>query len=176
MKKHLKSIIVLTSICAVIAILMALTNYITAPIIEVQEEETKKATLTEVLPGGEDITEIEDFNTKYQGISSAVTGIYASSNGGYVISLKVNGYGSGMKIMVGIDETGTVVGAKCIDKGGETKGEEETYGERTIGYNIDTIDVVDTVAGSTKTTAAYKKAVKIALQTVEILRNGGELR
>ena len=41
MSKHIKSIAVLTVICAVVSLLLAATHHITAPIIE-QQENAKK--------------------------------------------------------------------------------------------------------------------------------------
>ena len=34
MKKYIKSVVALTAICAVVSILLSITNYITAPVIE----------------------------------------------------------------------------------------------------------------------------------------------
>ena len=49
---------------------------------------------------------------------------------------------------------------------------EKTYGEKTVGKTLQDIDSVDTVASVTKTTAAYKNAVKDALNTAVILGGG----
>ena len=49
MKKSVKSILVLVTICAVVSVLMALTNSITAPIIDKNAQATANAALLEVL-------------------------------------------------------------------------------------------------------------------------------
>ena len=41
MKKSVKSILVLVCICAIVSVLLALTNYITAPLIKENEEKTR---------------------------------------------------------------------------------------------------------------------------------------
>ena len=46
---------------------------------------------------------------------------------------------------------------------------EKTYGESTVGKTVDTIDGLETVASSTKTSTAYKNAMKDALNTALIL-------
>ena len=176
MKKNITSVVTLVAICAIISVLMALTNYITAPIIKANDEAAANAALREVLPDGTGFKKIENFAETYEGIPKSVTEISAAENGGYAVTVTVNGYGAGMKVMIGVNADGTVVGAKCLDKGGETKGEENTYGEKTLGATLDSVDALDTVAGATMTTNAYKNAVKAALQTAAILADpeGGD--
>ena len=52
MKKSINSILVLVSICAVISVVLALTNSITAPIIQDNEQKNANAALLELLPDG----------------------------------------------------------------------------------------------------------------------------
>lgn len=51
-------------------------------------------------------------------------------------------------------------------------GYEKTWGENAVGATVDTVDSLDTVSGATKTTLAYKNAVKDALNTAVILGGG----
>ncbi len=170
MKKHLKSVISLTSICAVIAILMAVTNYVTEPIIKEQENKSANEALVEVLPDGKDFAV---FDVAEYTLPGTVTEVYSESGGGYVFKLETVGYSSGFVIMCGVDSNGTVTGTKCIASS-ETLGEEATYGENLLGKTVTDIDAVDTVSGATKTTGAYKGAVKDALNAFVIL-NGGSV-
>ncbi len=168
MKKHLTSIISLTLICAVTAVLLALTNYITNPVIQKNNAAAADEALKIVMPNGEgfekaDISRIE--------LPSAVLEAFSEKNGGYVIKLETSGYSSGMVIMCGIDKEGKVTGATCLSSG-ETLGYEKTYGEKTVGADVNTIDSVDTVATATKTTLAYRNAVKDALNAAIILGGG----
>ena len=168
MKNHLKSIISLTSICAAVAILMSITNYITAPIIAEQENKAANEALYDVMPDGKDFSVVDI--SSYT-LPETVKEVYGETGGGYVFKLETVGYSSGFVIMCGVDANGTVTGTKCIASS-ETLGEEATYGEKVIGKNVQDIDAVDTVGGATKTTGAYKNAVKDALNSVVILGGG----
>jgi electron transport complex protein RnfG len=168
MKNYIKSVGALTVICAVIAILLALTNSITAPIIEKNANAAANEALLIVLPDGEEFTSVD--LSSYE-LPATVTEAFTEKNGGVVVKLTTSGYGSDMVIMVGIDGSGTVTGATCLSSN-ETLGYEKTYGENTVGATVDTVDGIDVIAGATKTTAAYKGAVKDALNTAVILGGG----
>ncbi len=170
MIKYLKSIIVLTSICLAIAVLMAATNMLTSPIIEQNENAAANEALLIVMPDGQGFEEID---LSSYSLPQSIKKVYKEASGGYVIELEVSGYAAGMKIMCGVDASGTVTGATCLSSG-ETLGYEKTYGASLTGATSDTIDSVDTVAGATKTTGGYKGAVKDALNSFVIL-NGGDV-
>ncbi|MBQ7334164.1 MAG: FMN-binding protein [Clostridia bacterium] len=74
-------------------------------------------------------------------------------------------------ILCGVNADGTVSGATCLAST-ETLGYEKTYGENFIGKNMEGVDGVDTVSGATKTTGAYRSAVKDALNAAIILGGG----
>lgn len=168
MKNYIKSVGALTVICAVIAILLALTNSITAPIIEKNANAAANEALLIVLPDGEEFASVD--LSSYE-LPSTVTEAFTEKNGGVVVKLTTSGYGSDMVIMVGVDGSGTVTGATCLSSN-ETLGYEKTYGESVSGATVDTVDGIDVIAGATKTTAAYKGAVKDALNTAVILGGG----
>ncbi len=168
MMKQLKSVISLTVICGAVAVLLALTNYITAPVIEKNAQAAANEALLVVMPSGEDFTAAD--MTAYE-LPSTVTEAFTEKNGGVVVKLKTSGYGADMVIMVGVDASGAVTGATCLSSN-ETLGYEKTYGEGTVGQTADTIDSLEVISGATKTTAAYKNAVKDALNTAIILGGG----
>ncbi len=168
MKKYLKSVLALTVICAVVTALLAVTNNITAPIIEKNQSAAANEALLVVMPDGGDFTAVD--LTSYE-LPATVTEAYSASNGGYVFKLVATGYAPGMTIMCGVDANGTVTGATCIVSS-ETNGAEKTYGEKVAGATIDTVESIDTVSGSTMTTSAYKGAVKDALNASIILGGG----
>lgn len=170
MMKHLKSIIVLTAICSVIAVLMAATNALTAPIIEKNEAEAANKALIVVMPEG---TGFEPLDVNEYTLPATVSEVYSEASGGYVVKLVTSGYSAGMTIMCGIDNTGKITGAVCLGSG-ETLGYEKDYGNGAVGLGTDTIDTLDTIAGATKTTGSYKNALKDALNTYIIL-GGGEV-
>ena len=171
MKKQIKSTLVLVSICAVMAILLALTNSITAPIIQKNRDAAANKALLVVMPNGEGFEKLEDLSAYT--LPSTVTEVYKEKNGGYVVTLTTTGYGSDMVIMCGVDANGNVTGAVCLSSN-ETLGHEKTFGEKFTGKDAAGVDAVDTISGATKTTAAYKNAIKDALNTAIIL-GGGEV-
>ena len=168
MKKQLKSVISLTAICAVVALLMALTNFITAPIIEEQEKNAVGEAFKTVLPEGEGFEAVD--LSKYE-LPSTVEEAYSEKNGGFAFKLRTAGYGSDLVLMCGINNEGAVAGVSYIS-GNETLGVEATYGENLKDATADTIESVDTVAGATKTSTAMKSAVKDALNSAIILGGG----
>ena len=168
MKKSVQSTLVLVAICAVMAILLALTNSITAPIIKQNQDAAANEALLVVMPEGEGF---EKMDISAYELPTTVTEVYKEANGGYVITLTTAGYGSGFVIMCGVSADGTVTGAVCLAST-ETLGYEKTFGESFTGKDAAGVDAVDTISGATKTTAAYKNAIKDALNTAVILGGG----
>lgn len=165
MKKHLKSIISLTVICAVVAALLSVTNSVTAPIIEKNAGAAANEALLVVMPEGGDFTAVD--MTQYT-FPASVLEAYSASNGGGVFKVTATGYGPDMIIMCGVDASGTVTGAVCLSSN-ETLGVEKTFGETTKGATVETIEALATVSGATMTTGAYRDAVKDAINSAAIL-------
>ena len=159
MKKLVKNTLVLVCICAVVSVILAITNAITAPIIEQNEKNNANQALLEVMPDGKSF-EVVDIS----GVSlpDTVREVYRAENGGYVFKLNTTGYSSGLIIMCGVRADGTVSGAVCLSST-ETLGYEKTFGANFADVSIDTVLSVDTVSGATKTTGAYRAAVQDAL-------------
>lgn len=169
MKKSIKSILVLVCICAIVTLLLSITNYVTAPLILKNEQLKVNAALLDVLPDG---GSFEAVDTSAYTLPATVSEIYKAENGGYVIKMVTTGYSSGMVLMCGITSDGTVAGTKLISSN-ETPSIGGTAADAYVSYvagkNIENIDSVDTITGATKTTAAYRNAVKDALNTFAIL-------
>ena len=168
MKKSIKNVFVLVAICAVVSVLLAITNAITAPIIAENENAGANAALFEVMPDGK---RFDKMDVSAYTLPSTVTEVFRAENGGYVFKLNTVGYSSGLVIMCGVNADGTVSGAVCLAST-ETLGYEKTFGALMIGKNAESIDMVDTVSGATKTTGAYRSAVKDALNAAVILGGG----
>ena len=129
MKKSVVSTVVLVAICAVMAVLLALTNAITAPIIEKNQDAAANEALLEVMPNGQGFEKID---LSAYTLPSTVNEVYKEANGGYVVKMTTTGYASGMMIMCGINADGTVSGAVCLGSS-ETLGYEKTYGASFVG-------------------------------------------
>lgn len=167
MKKGLKNTLVLVAICAVMALLMAVTNFITAPIIAKNEARATEKALQQVMPAGYDFKPV----ALSEKLPATVTEVYLEASGGYVFKLKTKGYGSNLIIMCGVAVDGTVTGAVCLSSN-ETLGYEKEYGNRFVG--LQDASAVDTVSSATKTTAAYRAAIADALSAAKTLRLAGE--
>ena len=150
--------------------MMAITNAITAPLIEANEKAAANEALLLVMPHGE---KFERIDISSYTLPSTVTEVYQETSGGYVFKMNTTGYSSGFVIMCGVNADGTISGALCLSST-ETLGHEKTYGDAFLGKNIDSVDMVDTVSGATKTTGAYRSALKDALTAANILRDISE--
>ncbi len=169
MKNNIKNLVVFVLICTVMTLLLATTNFFTAPIIKENQNASANKALLEVMPDGEGFEQM-DISTFT--LPATVSEVYKATNGqGYVIKLVTTGYGSDMVIMCGVKVDGTVTGAVCLSSN-ETLSKEKTYGENFALKDAAGVEAVDTIAGATKTTAAYKNAVKDALSSVIILGGG----
>lgn len=169
MKTNIKNLVIFVCICSAITLLLAGTNAITGPIIEKNQAAAANKALLEVFPDGKgfesvDLSAIE--------LPIAVTEAFKETEGkGYVIKLVTAGYGSDMVIMCGVDTAGVVTGAVCLSSN-ETLGKEKTYGENFTDKDAAGVDAVEIISGATKTTEAYKNAVKYALDAATILGGG----
>ena len=169
MKTYLKNLTVFISICAVITLLLATTNFITAPIVEKNQNAAANEALLEVMPDGQGFEKVELENLT---LPATVTEIQKETSGkGYVIKLVTSGYGSDMVIMCGVNAEGVVTGAVCLSSN-ETLSKEKTYGENFTDKDAAGVEGVDTITGATKTTEAYKNAIKDALNTAIIMGGG----
>ena len=168
MKKSIQSTLVLICICAAVSLMLAVTNAITAPIIEENQSAAANEALLVVMPDGRDFVSVD--LSSYT-LPATVTEAWSEAGGGYVITLNTTGYSSGMVIMCGIRADGTVSGATCLSSG-ETLGYEKTFGASFTGLNAEGVAAVDTISGATRTTAAYRGAVQDALNAAIILGGG----
>ena len=168
MKKAIKSTVVLVGICAVMAILLAVTNALTAPIIAENQNAAANQALLQVMPNGEGFESVEFDAEK---LPKTIKEVFKEKNGGYVFNMETTGYGAGLLIMCGVNADGTVSGVVCLGSS-ETLGHEKTFGANFAGKDAAGVDAVDTISGATKTTAAFKGAVKDALNAAIILGGG----
>lgn len=169
MKKNIKNLSVFVCICTVITLLLAVTNSITAPIIQKNQNASANAALLQVMPEG---TGFETTDISTLTLPATVSEVWKETSGkGYVVKLVTAGYGTDMIIMCGVNADGVVTGATCLSSN-ETLGKEKIYGESFGGKDAAGVEAVDTLAGATKTTEAYKNAIKDALNTAIILGGG----
>ena len=163
--------VVLSAICLVVALCLAVVNILTAPIIEAERLEAISESLRIVMPNGT----FGDSEAIPEGAPESVTGIYKDRNGGgHVVTLRtMKGYeGKGISITVGIDNDGRIIGAK-ITENTESKdtATSTAYPDAFIGKLPTEAEGVDTVSGVTVSTTAIKNAILDALTVLGYIEN-----
>ncbi len=177
MMKHIKSILTLFVICAVVSVALATVNGITAPIILDRQNQAAAGALLEVMPDGGTFEKVD--LSEYE-LPASVKEAHKASNGGFVIQIEWAGFNPGNITMVGVSADGKVTGTKTItvkDSGGNGKDSAAEIPAMDangyyVGSDINTIDGVDTIGGVTVSTKAYRAAVKDALAAATILGGG----
>lgn len=174
MMKHLKSILTLFAICAIVSIALAVCYEITAPIILERQQAAASGALLEVMPDG---GEFEKVDISSYSLPATIKEAHKASNGGYVFQVEFAGFNPGNVAMIGVSADGKVTGTKVI-----TNTESSGYGADHLpaldsknhykDADVSTIDTVDTVAGCTVSTKAYRAVVKDALNSATILGGG----
>ena len=166
---------VLTVICIVVAILLAVVNYFAAPEIAKNAERKVNESLYAVLKDAEGFDEIKDLDS-IAGKPKTVKAAHKDKGGsGYVIVLETStSYTSGaaMSITVGIDTDGVIKGVK-LNAYSETKDfGKDTYPGTFVGLKSDDIDTSNSellVSGVTFSSKAFKAAIKDALDFAAVL-------
>ena len=165
--KIFKPIVVLSVICVVITGALALTNDITAPIIEAATRAAQEKARQELLPDAVGFTQVE-------GVSVAgVSDVYKADNGvGVVVTSSAKGYGGTMTVMVGFNADGTIRQIKVTEQA-ETKGigskvaGDKAYWARYEGVKAEPLvlnDQVDALTGATVSSKALLAAVNSAIE------------
>ena len=157
----LKSIIVLTAICLVVSGALALTNSVTAPVIEAEKIARETAGRQALLP---DAAQFLPLDEAVASVTAAHKGI--SDKGelvGYVFTAISKGFDSNITVMCAIDANGSVIRVRTIDVSGETKTlggltASQEYTDQYIGTNC-RLDGVDAISGATITSEAYEDCV-----------------
>ena len=159
-------------ITAVVAVVLAGVNTITAPRIAAINEQKTQAAIEAVLPGGgAEIPFTDD--------SGLVVTVYQGENG-YAVEVAPAGFGGAVDMMVGVDPEGNVLGISIISQT-ETAGlgavaaastsAGEAFRDQFVGMN-GTIAVakdggtVDAITGATITSRAVCTGVNAALACV----------
>ena len=110
MNEFVKPTLVLTVICLIITLLLAISQNITEPIIEENNRRIAEESRAEVL------AEADSFEQVQGEFPDGVSDVYAAANGtGYTITVSSKGYSSDpLQVMVGIKEDGTIERIKIL--------------------------------------------------------------
>ncbi len=171
MNASLKSLIVLFSICLVIAVAMAAINEITAPKIAAAEAAAEQAALQKVLPEAEGFEQVEgDY-------AETVASVWKATNGcGYAVMLSAKGYDSSkpMSVAVGLDGEGRILSCFVVSASGETTGigtkvTEESFLSQFAGKD-EALTGVDAISGATISSSAFIDAMSDAFDAVKLAK------
>lgn len=180
LKKHwplmIKPVVVLVVICICVSAALAVTNYITAPVIAEGDLIRNNGARVELYPA-------EAYN-KLEGEWTGVTEAYEVVSGGevigYIITGLTKGYGGDVPVMVAIDNAGAIVGIE-ISGTEETQGlgskiEEPAFKDQFKGLAAASITLnteVQQVAGATVSSDAAVTAVNSAIDAFAAITGKG---
>ena len=163
-------VIVLFAICAVTALLLGLTNYVTKPFIDENARLKQEKAMSDVL-AADSYTEVTD---QYTGGDPTVLNVYDAGEAGYVVQVKpATSFSGNLTVMVGVGADGTCTGVS-ITGHSETSGlganaTDATWREQFKGATGDvkvTKDngTIDALTGATITSRAVCSGVTAALE------------
>lgn len=172
MTKHIRFAFILLAICALSAAALAITNAITAPVIEMQEEGNRLAALKAVSSGFE-IGDQEDIAGNAH-VTFVIRLLDGERIGGYILGLKGAGYGGEMAIVASYTTDGEILRVQLLSHsetpGLGKKAENEGYMDKYEGTgasepvptNKSMLSSGDAaaVSGSTVTFTAIAKALE----------------
>jgi Na+-translocating ferredoxin:NAD+ oxidoreductase RnfG subunit len=169
----LKPAIVLTMICVVAALLLAVVNKFTAPKITNREQQALKETFSAVLPGAEGF---EELSTKKA--PASIKRICKETSGkGYALLLTAQSGYHTLEFSMGIDNEGKITGIAMIStihSGGNAAFASSLplFLDSYKGVGKDLKGSVDKVSGATKSSVAMRTAMAEAFSYVETLKEG----
>lgn len=165
MNDSLKSIVVLTVICLVVAVALSGINFVTAPVIAKNQSMKENESLFEVLPDAEDFELIP----LPDGAPDTVTGIYRDTGGsGYAVTLETSSQysSSNMMITMGVGTDGKIADIIITNYAESKDFGVDTYPDTYIGKDA-SLEGADLVAGVTYSSSAFKSAVADGLAALD---------
>lgn len=175
-KVMIKSIVVLTVICLVIAGALAVVNSFTAPIISAAAAERETASRQQVLPAAADFEPIVS-DAMPATITGAYKGVDASgATVGYVFTAGNKGFDGTILVMTAIGTDGKIVQVSTLDVTSETATlggltAKESYTSMYPGKDA-SLDGVNAISGATITSKAYERCVLDAFAAYDAVKEG----
>ena len=177
-KKHafLRPILVLTVICLVTSVLLALTNAVTAPIIAATERAAAEAAKREVLPGADTFEVLQ-----VAGLPETVTEADRAANGcGYVFLLTGAGYGGKdtLNLICGMDASGRITATRTLSHeetaGLGAKVAEDPFQSQFAGLDRAALDQADAISGATFSSHYYISAIRDAFTAYTLVKEAAQ--
>ena len=179
LKEVLVPTISLFLICAIVTLLLAVTNSVTKPQIEKLQIETANKTKAQVLSVADSFS--DEKTAQLNGATYTYFEGYDKENNvvGYVFTTSAKGYGGDIVTMVGVNNDGTVSGMDFLSIS-ETAGlgmnaDADEFknqfvgksGEIGVNKNAPAENEIQALTGATITSKAVTNAVNIALELYE---------
>lgn len=171
---------ILFAITAAAALILAVVNSFTAPVIALNDKKTQEEAMKKVLPSATEFQQVE-FTPEE---NSAVTEIYSGGDAGVVVKASPNGYGGKISMIIGIDSEYKVTGVEIISQS-ETAGlgancTREDFRSQFVGKteNIEVVknnaseNQIDAITSATITSKAVTKGVNESITQVKQMRGG----
>lgn len=170
----------LFAICAVAALLLGLTNQVTAPVIEQRNIQANNESRQIVLPDASEFIQVSD--SKYENIDGIVSEVYEGKSGsetvGYTVKVLPKGYGGDIELIVGISKDGTVsginIGNMSETPGLGAKASDSSFKDQFSGKSASEIALIkgsssgeneiSAISGATITSTAVTDGVNVAIE------------
>ncbi len=115
-KEYVYPVVILVVISVITTALLAITNFVSAPIITKNQEASATATRRELLPDADSFTAVGTEYAVSDDQSAEVTEVYKADNGaGYVMTAQTKSFGGTLTMMVGLDSDGAITGVEVTD-------------------------------------------------------------
>lgn len=112
-----KPVIVLSGICFFVTLALALTNFVSAPVIAANTEKAAIENRIALLPDADNFTDATgSIDLASETGKATVTEVYTADNGaGAVFTVDTSSFGGNMTMMIGVDADGAITGVKVTD-------------------------------------------------------------
>lgn len=165
--------VVLTAICAGVALLLAAVYMFTAPRIAAKEAAEKEAAIKSLIPDlvSYESVDIKAINENISGVSGLFV-VQTDEKEILCVEVAPKGFSDSIKMIVAIDLDLKVIGVKVLSHtetaGVGTRINNEDFLQSFFGINKSTLDSgVDTISGATVSSLAVKKGVHTSLDAAE---------
>lgn len=168
-----RTVIVLTCICAVISLLVAGVYALTKNQIALNNEQKIENAISEIFPSYSGKSVLEG---TFDGKINAVYKINSDGATAYAVDITAKGYGSdGINMMVGVSGEEKVISVVIVSASGETPGlgQNVTKKEYTDGFTgLSLGEKADIISGATISSKGVQDGIDICLQTVKKINSG----
>ncbi len=185
----LRMALTLFAISALVAALLGLSNYFTAPIIQESAEERLQASLKSLVTEADSFETVKDFteDVTVDAKSIHVEAVYTAKSSddaliGFCVQVQPMGYSETIDMLVAIDAAGTVSGTHILSMSdtpgiGMKVNSDEVFQDSVLGLNEPAKIVkgesagngVQVISGATISSSAYINGVNAALEAVKPL-------